>query len=121
MFKVTKPVAGRVDIRLSGRLTSEDMRDGLDHLIALSQDVSRGRMLYEITDFALPSIGAVVAEMGRLPELFGLLGKFDKCAVVTDTGWLRTAAEIEGKVIPGLEIKSFAQVERDAAEEWLAV
>ncbi|WP_333713965.1 STAS/SEC14 domain-containing protein [Yoonia sp.] len=76
-------------------------------------------MLYRITSFAMPSLGAIGVEMARLPKLFGLLGKYDRCAVLTDIPWLRTAAEMEGALIPGLEIKAFALDAVDDAESWL--
>lgn len=119
MLKVTKHGANRVDIELSGKLNAENMASALDELIEKSQDVSRGQMLYEIPDFSLPTLGAIGVEMTRLPKLFGLLAKFDKCAVLSDAGWLRKAAAVEGALIPGINIKSFELHERDAAEDWL--
>jgi len=120
MLKITKPSANRVDIELSGTLDADTMRAGLDDLIAQSEDVSGGSMLYTVTDFSLPTLGALGVELQRLPKLFALLGKFDRCAVLSDTAWLRTAAEIEGAVIPGIAIKSFELHEAAAAEAWLA-
>lgn len=120
MLKITKPAANRVDLELNGPLDSESMASGLDDLIEKSEDVKHGRMLYTITDFSMPSIGAIGVEMQRLPKLFGLLGKFDKCAVICDETWLRTAAEIEGKLFPGIDIKSFQTNELEEAEKWLA-
>ena len=120
MLTVTKPEPNRVDIELSGTLGAETMRVALDDLIAKTQDVTNGRMLYTITEFSLPSLGAIGVELKRLPKLFGLLGKFDRCAVLSDASWLRTAAEIEGALFPGIEIKSFELHQVDAAETWLA-
>jgi len=97
MLKITKPAANRVDIEFSGTLDADAMRVALDDLIAKSEDVSGGRMLYTVTDFQLPTLG-----------------------VLSDAGWLRTAAEIEGAVIPGIAIKSFELHETEAAEAWLA-
>jgi len=120
MLKITKPSANRVDIELSGTLDADTMRAGLDDLIAKSEGVTKGRMLYTVTDFSLPTLGALGVELHRLPKLFALLGKFERCAVLSDAGWLRTAAEIEGAVIPGIAIKSFELHETEAAEAWLA-
>ena len=119
MLKITKPAPNRVDIELSGKLTSETMAEGLDELIALSEEVRNGAMFYRITEFAMPEIGAIGVEISRLPKLFGLLGKFDRCAVLCDTAWLRTAAEVEGALMPGLEIKAYDLHEREKAEAWL--
>jgi hypothetical protein len=76
-------------------------------------------MMYRISNPSLPSIGAMVVEIKRLPKLFGLLEKYAKCAVLTDAGWLRKAAEIEGALFPGIKIKSFELQETAAAEAWL--
>ncbi len=121
MFRVTKPADNRLDIELEGTLEAETMRAALDELVHLSQDINEGRMLYTIRGFSMPTLGALGVEFGYLPKLFGLLGRFDKCAVCSDTGWLRTAAEVEGAVIPGLEIKTFELDQVEAAEAWLAV
>lgn len=76
-------------------------------------------MLCTICDFEMPTLGAMAVELYRMPKLFRLTGKFDKCAVLSDTAWIRTAAEIEGVAIPSLEIKSFALADIKAAEAWL--
>jgi hypothetical protein len=120
MLSITKISANRVDIEFSGSIDADIMRTALDDLIAKSEGVSHGQMLYKISNFALPTMGALGVEMTRLPKLFGLLAKFDKCAVVSDTGWLRTAATIEGVLFPGIDIKAFEYDEIDAAEAWLA-
>jgi hypothetical protein len=120
MLTVTKPSPDRVDIALGGTLDADAMRAGLDELINLSEGVRNGRMLYRITDFSMPTLGAFAVELGRIPKLFALISRFDRCAVVSDVAWLRTAAEIEGRLIPGLEIKSFDLPDAGAAEAWLA-
>lgn len=120
MLKITKKSANRVDIDLKGHLDSEEMAKGLDELIAASEGVEDGQMLYRITSFAMPSLGAIGVEFSRMPKLFSLIGKFTRCAVLTDVAWLRTAAEVEGALIPGLTIKAFELDEVEKAESWLA-
>ncbi len=119
MLNVSKPSANRVDIELSGALDAEAMRSALDHLIEKSEGITHGKMLYKIADFEMPTLGAMAVELQRMPKLFSLISKFERCAVLTDTAWIRTAAEIEGAVIPSLEIKSFALADIVAAEAWL--
>jgi hypothetical protein len=120
MLNVTKHSADRLDIELSGHLDADGMRAGLDQLIALSEGMQHGQMLYKISDFSLPTLGAFGVEMSRLPKLFGLLAKFDKCAVISDTAWLRKAAMVEGALFPGLDIKSFEPDDMALAEAWLS-
>lgn len=119
MLAVSKPSKNRIDLNLSGALNADDMRSALDTLIELSEGVQNGQILYTISDFEMPTLGAIAAEFQRMPKLFGLLGKFDKCAVLCDTAWIRTAAEIEGAVIPSLAIKGFQLSDAAAAQAWL--
>lgn len=119
MFRITKQSPNRIDIELNGSLDAETMRTALDDLLMKSEGVSNGLMLYTITDFALPTLGAIGVEFAKLPKLFGLLGKFDRCAVLCDAGWIRKAAEVEGALFPGIDIKSFELGEVAAAEDWL--
>lgn len=120
MLKITKPSPNRVDIELDGEINSDQMRSALDKLIDASDGVRNGLLLYRITDFELPTVGAIAVEFSRLPKLFGLLGKFDRCAVLSDSAWIRTTAEIEGALFPGIKIKSFELSRREAAERWLS-
>ena len=120
MLNVSKPSANRLDIELSGVLDADEMARALDLLIEKSEGVTQGVMLYTISDFEMPTLGAMAVEFQRMPKLFNLVRKFDKCAVLCDTAWIRTAAQIEGAVIPSLAIKSFALADKTAAEAWLA-
>jgi len=119
MMTITKPQANRVDIHLDGGIDTEIMTAALEDLLSKSQDVDAGRMLYRITNMELPTLGAFAVELGYLPRLFKLLERFDKCAVVCDTGWIRAAAEVEGVLIPGLEIKAFDAKHEAEAAAWL--
>ena len=121
MLTITQPSANRIDVVLKGDLDAAIMRKALDELIARAEGISNGRMLYRIADFHLPTLGAIGVELSRLPKLFGLLGKFEKCAVVSEANWIRKAAEIEGALFPGIEIKSFEPGQEDVAEAWLSL
>ncbi|WP_412565213.1 STAS/SEC14 domain-containing protein [Thalassobius sp. MITS945101] len=120
MLKITKTAPNRVDLTLSGKIETEEMRKGLDDLITLSEGVKGGVMLYRIPDFAMPSFGAIGVEMARLPALFGLLNNYDRCAVLTDASWLKSAAEMKGSLFGGIDIKAFDLDQEEAAEAWLA-
>ena len=119
MMKITKPNANRLDLELNGEIDSETMRKALDEILHQSQGISQGRILYTINNFALPTLGAIMVEFGYMPKLFSLLGRFDRCAVLTDAGWLKATAVAEGALIPGFEIKAFDLEDVDAAEAWL--
>ncbi len=119
MFKVTKTGTNRLDIALSGKLDAEDMQKALDDLEKKSQDIQTGVMLYDVIDFHLPTPGAIVIEFSRLPSMFGLIRKFRRAAVLADKHWIQKASELEGMLIPGLEIRAFGRDQRSDAEAWL--
>ena len=78
MFKVEQYGPNRLDIQLSGKLDAEEMKIALDELVSKSKNIENGKMLYEIIDFHLPSLGAIAIELSRLPSMFGLMKKFDR-------------------------------------------
>jgi len=120
MFTVIQKGTNRLDIELSGKLNSEEMKIALDELVTKSKNIEHGKMLYKIIDFHLPSLGAIGIEFSRLPSMFGLMKKFDRAAVLTDKTWLKKVSELEGALYPGLEIKAFHIDQKAEAEAWLA-
>lgn len=120
MFKISKVAQNRVDLILTGKVTSVQMAIALDDLFEIAQSIENGKMLYTIEGLQMPELGAIAVELTRLPKLFGLISKFTHCAVIADTSWIRTLSEIEGALIPGFEIKSFEPGQETAAEEWLS-
>ena len=120
MFKVIPNGINRLDIELSGKLNTEEMKIALDELESKSKDIENGKMLYEIIDFHIPSLGAIAVEFSRLPSMFSLMKKFDRAAVLTDKTWIKKASEFEGHFFPGLEIKAFDRDQKEEAEAWLS-
>ncbi len=119
MFKVILNGINRLDFELSGKLNTEEMKLALDELESKSKDIENGKILYEIIDFHLPSLGAIAVELSRFPSMLKLMKKFDRVAVLTDKNWLKKASEFEGYLFPGLEIKAFDRGQKEDAEAWL--
>lgn len=119
MFQVTRIGDNRIDVDFSGKLDSSEMRFALDELLRKSEGISHGQMLYRIGDFDVPTLGAMAAELARIPQLFRFIRRFDRCAVVSGKEWLRKASEIEGALFPGLAIKAFDEDRNTEAYNWL--
>lgn len=120
MFNVVENGENRVDIEVGGKLDSEAMNMALDELMKKSDRIEHGAMLYTLSDFKMPTLGAIGVELSRMPSMFRLIKKFDRAAVLSDKRWVRRASKIEGALIPGLTIKAFELAEKDQAEAWLA-
>lgn len=120
MLNVRKNGSNRIDLTLDGKLDDAEMMAGLEALIKCLDGVESGVMMYRIKNFTMPSFGALTAEIMNLPAIWRMLGRIDRCAVISDIAWLRMAAEFEGAVIPGLDIKAFTTADEEKAEAWLA-
>lgn len=119
MFKIEVTGPNRIEIELVGKLNSAEMKIALDDLVEKTQEFSRGQMLYRIHDFDLPTLGAIGVELSRLPELFRLIRRFSRAAVLSDKKWIQRLSELEGHLFPGLEIKAFDVEDTAQAEAWL--
>lgn len=120
MLTVRKIAPNRIDLTLDGELDDAEMMAGLEALIAGLVDVENGVMMYRIQNFTMPSFGVLTAELMSLPSIWRMLERIDRCAVISNKGWIRMAAEFEGAVIPGLTIKAFSPDDEAAAEAWLS-
>jgi len=120
MFTVERNGANRLDIQMSGSLNKPEMEKALDELVEKSRDIKNGQMLDDVVDFHLPTLEAIFVEFSRLPTMFGWLKKFSRAAVLTDKTWLKKISELEGALIPGLEIKAFDRDRRRTADAWLS-
>ena len=120
MFKVTRVSENRLDIEMSGKLDTPQMEQALDELVEKADGIENGKMLYDVVEYQLPSLGAIGLEFSRLPAMLGLMKKFDKAAVLTDKTWIKNVSEFEGALFPGLEIKAFNREQKTEAEAWLA-
>ena len=120
MFTITKIGNERLDIEMSGKLNTEGMKIALDELARKSEGIEKGKMLYDVVDYHLPSLGAICIEFSRLPSMLGLMNKFEKAAVLTEKDWIKKISEFEGVLFPGLEIKAFRRSQRAEAEAWLS-
>ncbi len=120
MFNIKRVHDNRLDIDMSGKLDSEGMIKVLDELIEKSEGIDDGTMLCDVIDYQLPTLSAIAVELRRLPLMLGVIKKFDKAAVLSDKEWIQKISELEGALVPGLEIKAFDRDERLEAEEWLS-
>lgn len=118
-FSITRPSDNRLDIALTGQVDADDMRRLLDEFVEKAEGIERGLILYEITDFHMPTASALMVEFSRLPRLMAHAAKFRKAAVISDAAWLRRAAEVEGALLPFIKIDAFTPDQREAAEAWL--
>jgi hypothetical protein len=59
VFKIERVSNNRLDIEMSGKLDSEGMAQALDELVEKSAGIENGKMLYDVIDYQLPTLGAI--------------------------------------------------------------
>lgn len=119
MLNITKVDGNRLDVEFGGKIDSAQMTAVLDEMFAALADMEHGLLLYRIGILEMPTMGAIGVELANLPKIFRMIRKIDRIAVVCDQDWIQAWAEIEGKLIPGVEMKSFDLDEEDEALGWL--
>lgn len=119
MFDLKEDPQGFVRLSIGGEIDHQEMRAGLEAFLACLKDDQKTDFLYTIEKFDFPGIAALGVEFGYLPLLIQSISKIGKVAVVADQAWLRTAADIEGWLIPGLTIETFEPQETEKAIAWL--
>jgi len=111
-------------ITVSGAMAKDSLEAGLEWIdkVVEANDNFSIRVDMASDDFAdLGEISGEFKQVGRMLRHASLeenLGA-DKCAVLTDSMFLRNSAKIEGAVIPGLDLNTFALEADDVAEKWL--
>lgn len=113
------PAPHVVAFRVGGTLTAREVErvfNALDDALDLHETVN---LYAEITALSGVSLAAFVKDLAKSLGLLGRLKRFGRYAVVTDAQWIQKAANIEARLIPGLEIRTFPLAESEAAEAWV--
>jgi hypothetical protein len=119
MNQVKRTGSDRLDLIVSGKLDAAEATQLIDALIEQAQGIENGRMLVDIDEFQMPTLGALRIELSRLPEAIRFTRQFSRVAVLSGEAWVNAVSTIEGKLIPGLAIKSSRRDQRYQAESWL--
>jgi hypothetical protein len=106
-----------IGFEISGVVTARDYEDVVIPAInAAASESSKLRLFYHVTPaFESFDLGAMWND-----AKVGLehLANWEKIAVVTDVGWIRSGIKVFGFAVPG-EVCVFDNAERDAAMIWL--
>ena len=104
-------------VRATGKVTTDDYERVFNPLMeAAHREGRRVRLLYEVP----PEFKGFTAGAGLEDMRMGMkyLRLFERCAVVTDVGWLRDATRLFGAMMP-CPVKVFPNAERAQAIAWL--
>ena len=106
-----------IELTVDGRVSEADFDEIAARLAAFIGDHGQVKILEIVKSFNGMDLAAIPKGV-----MFDLrhMKDFSHGAVVTDSGWIGKAAEVEGALIPGLDIEAFGLDEVAKAEAWLA-
>ena len=109
---------GVTGVCATGTVTTDDYERVFNPLMeAAHREGRRVRLLYEVpAEFKGFTAGAGLEDMRMGMKYLRL---FERCAVVTDVGWLREATRLFGALMP-CPVKVFPNAERAQAIDWVA-
>ena len=104
-------------LRVQGKIT----RDDIVPVIELMEEKLAGhdklRLYAEVTAFQGISLEALVRDI-----LFSVKNarRFERMALVSDTGWLKKIADVEARLLPGIDVQTFSLEQADQARDWVS-
>ena len=107
-----------VAFEIDGTVTAPDMDDlyaALEHRIDREGPV---HVCGEIHGVGGLTLSALRTNLSRGVAMLGRIGRVKRYAVVSDVGWIRTLAELQGAAVPGLSVRVWPVAQREAALAW---
>ena len=108
-----------VFMTVSGEVSKDEMTQGLDWFETITEANDNINIRVDMAKDDFDGLGELRQEFVRVGHVLRAVPDADKCAIVTDSQFLRNSAKIEGSVIPGLEVRAFGADETEPAEKWL--
>lgn len=105
--------------RVEGKLEREDIDRvfvEVDRKLATGQKIRVYAEVHSITGMTLEAIWQDI-KLGI--QRMNLIARIERAAVVTDIGWLRTAAIWEDKMFGGLQMRTFHLSQQMEAQAWV--
>ncbi len=104
---------------VSGRVEKEDIERGIT---AVDEALARQDRIALYAEVAMSGMtpGAFALDLGYGLRHLGELHRFARMAVMTNQEWVRRIIQVQGRILPQIEIRTFAESERDEALVWVA-
>jgi len=107
-----------VAVKISGKITAEDIEKAWEATRETLKDNERVSFFAEITENLGFTPEGLIKDMTEGVKNFGKLSKYYRAAVVTDKGWLGALVRVEGLVFSSIDFRVFEPAERDKAFAW---
>jgi hypothetical protein len=108
-----------VVLHVSGQVDKDDIERGIAAVEEALAHQERIALYAEISMSGMTP-GGFARDLGYGLRHLRELRRFARMAVVTEQEWMRRIAQVQGRILPQIEIRTFAPGERDAAPTWVA-
>lgn len=108
-----------VRLSVTGPANRKEAAQAMEWFETLGESQDSYQLYLEIPKMHFPDLGSVRKTFLSLADIMRGLEACGKCAVVTDSPFLRSTAIIEGTAMPQMHVDSFGIVQLAEAEEWL--
>ena len=112
------PAPHVVAFRLEGQITADDVGRAIRLIEARLQEHEPVSLIIEVGDVKAVTVAAMVEDLRHGLGQIRHLGRYHRVALVAAQGWLRAAAQVEGAVLPGVEVRTFTPAEQIDATAW---
>ncbi|MGH6617587.1 STAS/SEC14 domain-containing protein [Sphingomonas sp.] len=119
MLTVTQLTPRALEIVTEGDVTREDIPRVIEEIGRFLDTTDQFDILADVRGAPKVEFGMIVEELKHLPALFRMVHALDRVALIADEGWIRTAAAIESKLIPGVDYQVYTRAEAAHARDWL--
>jgi hypothetical protein len=108
-----------IALKISGRITGEDLDPIMDRLDAAMVKHDQIHVFVETQGITSLELSALPTYTARAFPLFGKLHRFGRVAVVADQAWVRAGTRIESAMLPFISYRTFEPEERELALSWV--
>lgn len=111
-----------VQMSVNGPMTSETVQSSFEWIENVQTESPTNdnlQICVEMQADNFSDLAEASQQFRRVGEVLRRAHDIDRCALITDSTWIRNSAKIEGAVIPGLELMAFAPEQTETAEKWL--
>ncbi len=105
-----------IGFRLSGKMEDDEFDKVVGLLEERLKEHKKLRVYAEVEEFKGMSVNTFMKDLHYSLKHWR---DFDKEAVVSDKGWLKTWVNIAGPLFPHIDVKHFSFEEKEKAKEWV--
>ena len=104
---------------VSGTMSTEALEQGLAWIDGLVEANDNFNICVDMAKDNFEDLSAASAEFRRVGRVLRHAQTSKKCAVLTDSNFIRNSAKVEGSVLLGMDLNTFDLSEAGSAARWL--